>query len=551
MSSKTPSSATIAQALGKRMRGEILTDERTLTRYATDMSMYRIRPLVVVFPQDLEDVVAVVHFARENGIPLTPRGGGTSTAGSALGRGILLAFQRDGPMNQVLDFDEVNGEPRVTVEPALLHDKLQAFLRERGLYLPADPSSGAVCLMGGNIATKASGPHALKHGSIDRYLRHLQFVTAEGKVVDTADEGSIPLRIRQGVLALRDEVLADAQTVRRLAARQDMKLASGYNLFTFVRHSSTGFVVSGFGRAQSSPQPNGSECSMVGDFVAQLLVGSVGTLGVITQATLRAEPYIEGKATMSLYFRDLREAGDAVQYIKDLGVAAIEIMNHRAIAIVKERRAELAAPEGESHMLLVEFEGPERHAQVVQVEELVRQRGYDLAWPPRTAQDEAEQAQLWKLRKSLLPTMRSYRRDRVALSLVNDVGVDVARLADFILDAQAIFERHGLVAGIYGHAGSGNLHLRPLFDPGDPDLPALLVRLADEVYETVFRYDGTITAEHGMGRLRTSYLAGEWGETIVGYMRRVKHIFDPDDSLNPDVMFSTRALTDDLKPLQR
>jgi glycolate oxidase len=525
MSSKTPSSATIAQALGQRVRGEILTDERTLTRYATDMSMYQVRPLVVVLPQDLEDVVAVVRFAREEGLPLTPRGGGTSTAGSALGRGILLAFRRDGPMNQVLDFDEVGGEPRVTVEPALLHDELQAFLRARGLYLPADPSSGAVCLMGGNIATKASGPHALKHGSIDRYLRQLQFISVEGEVVDTADEGSIPPRMRQGVLALRDDVLADAQTMQRLRARQNMKLASGYNLFTFVRHE------------------------QVEDFVAQLLVGSVGTLGVITQATLLAEPYIEGKATMSLYFRDLHEAGDAVQYIKALGVAAIEIMNHRAIAIVKERRAELAAPEGESHMLLVEFEGPERHTQVAQVEELVRQRGYDLAWPPRTAQDEAEQAQLWKLRKSLLPTMRGYRRDRVALSLVNDVGVDVARLADFVLDAQAIFERHDLVAGIYGHAGSGNLHLRPLFDPSAPDLPALLVRLADEVYETVFRYDGTITAEHGMGRLRTSYLAGEWGETIMGYMRRVKQVFDPDDLLNPDVMFSTRTLTDDLRPL--
>ncbi len=252
---------------------------------------------------------------------------------------------------------------------------------------------------------------------------------------------------------------------------------------------------------------------------------------------------------MSLYFRDLRQAGHAVQYIKDLGVAAIEIMNYRAVAIVKERRSELAAPEGEAHMLLIEFEGPERHEQVAQVEKLVRQKDYDLAWPPRLAQDEAEQATLWKLRKSLLPTMRSYRQDRKALSLVNDVGVDVSRLADFVLDVQAIFERHDLIAGIYGHAGSGNLHLRPLFDPADPDLPALLLRVADEVYETVFRYDGTITAEHGMGRLRTAYLEGEWGETITGYMRRVKEIFDPDDLLNPDTMFSARALTDDLRPL--
>ncbi len=525
MTSNELSSAKVGRALSQWVRGEVLTDEKTLARYATDQSMYQIRPLVVVIPQDVADVIATVNFGREAGIPLTPRGGGTGTAGAALGRGILLTFSKAGPMNRVLGFDEVAGEPRVGVEPGLLHDDLQLFLRKRGLFLPADPSSGNICLLGGNIAAKASGPHALKHGSIDRYLRHLQFVTVEGEVVDTADETTIPERVRRGVLALRDEVLADEAAVRRLRARQDMKLTSGYNLFTFVRHQA------------------------VADFVAQLLVGSVGTLGVITRATLRAQPYVAGKATVSLYFRDLHQAGEAVQHIKGLDVAAIEIMNYRTIVIVKERRPELDTPEGESHMLLVELEGPERYEQIAEIGRLVRIKNYDLAGPPQVAEDEAEQARLWKLRKSLLPTMRAYRRNLKALSLVNDVGVDVAHLADFILDVEAIFAEHDLVAGIYGHAGSGNLHLRPLFDPSQPGLKERLTRLADEVYQAVFRYDGTITAEHGMGRLRTPYLAGEWGERMVGYMRRVKEIFDPDDLLNPEVMFSERALTDDMKPL--
>jgi FAD/FMN-containing dehydrogenase len=238
-----------------------------------------------------------------------------------------------------------------------------------------------------------------------------------------------------------------------------------------------------------------------------------------------------------------------VQQIKALGVAAIEIMNHSTIRIVRERNPDLEAPDGVVHMLLVEFEGPERFDQIAQVETLVRGNGYDLAAPPYTAEDPQEQARLWKLRKALLPTMRTYRRDRKALSLVNDVGVDEAHLADLILDLEAIFARYDLVAGIYGHAGSGNLHLRPLFDPSDPDLPALLRRVADEVYAAVFQYDGTITAEHGMGRLRTAYLAREWGETITSAMRRVKEVFDPTGLLNPEVMFSSRSLTDDLRPL--
>jgi glycolate oxidase len=229
-------------------------------------------------------------------------------------------------------------------------------------------------------------------------------------------------------------------------------------------------------------------------------------------------------------------------------VAAIEVMNHSTIDVVRERYPDVDVPGGEVHMLLVEFEGPERHGQIDRVRTLVREKGYELAGPLYVANDEAEQARLWKVRKRLLPTVRNYRPPLKALSLVNDVGVDVARLADFILDVEAIFARHDLMAAIYGHAGSGNLHLRPLFDVTDPDLPALLTRVADEVYETAFRYDGTITAEHGMGRLRAPYLAAEWGGTIIGYMQRVKEIFDPDDLLNPDAMFSTRALVDDLRP---
>jgi glycolate oxidase len=166
-----------------------------------------------------------------------------------------------------------------------------------------------------------------------------------------------------------------------------------------------------------------------------------------------------------------------------------------------------------------------------------------------TVEGEEEQARLWQVRKALLPIIRGYCTSCAALSVVNDVGVDVAHLADFIRDVERIFDDLGLVAAIYGHAGSGNLHLRPLFDRHAPALPALLTKVADRVYEAVFRYGGTITAEHGMGRLRTPYLAREWGEGMMRHMRRVKGIFDPDGTLNPEVMFSDRALTDDLKPL--
>jgi len=520
----------LIRALQARVRGPVHADERTLTRYSTDQSIYQVRPQVVVHPHDLEDVVAAARFCRENGLPITPRGAGSGTAGGALGAGLMIAFHarsRDEvphPMNGILGFAERDAQPRVTVQPGVLHDDLQRFLRQRGLYLPADPSSGAFCVLGGNIATKASGPHALKHGSIDRYLLEVQFVLADGTVVDTADPDSIPVAIRNSLSDLYRDLMADTPSLERLVARKERKLASGYNLFTFLRHKN------------------------VSDWVTQLLVGSVGTLGIVTRAALRAEPYQQGRATTLLYFRSLAEAGEAVQHIRALDVAAIEIMNYATIDIIAKRRGSLDIPEGEAHMLLIEYEGPERHAQIAATERLVREHGYRLAVPPVTVEGAEEQARLWKVRKAALPAVRNYQ-GLEAFSIVNDVGVPVAHLAETIRELEALFGRLGLVAAMYGHAGSGNLHLRPLFDPHAPDLHAQLTRVADEVYAIVLRRDGTITAEHGMGRLRTPYLAQEWGPQITAYMRRVKQAFDPHDALNPDVMFSERALTDGMKEL--
>jgi glycolate oxidase len=514
----------IADRLNQRLRGVVAADERTLSRYSVDQSIYQIQPLLVAFPEDIDDVIEITRFASEEGLPLTARAGGTSTAGSALGRGILMVFARGGPLNRIVSLEERAGEQIIAVEPGVLHADMQHYLRQQGRYVPADPSSANICLLGGNIATKASGPHALKHGSIDRYLHSLQFVTTRGELVDTSDAASIPDYLQQGVARVQRALLADETSTRRLQSRIHRKLASGYNLFTFLRDSSPA------------------------DWIAQLLVGSVGTLGIITGAQLRTEPYEEGRSTSLLYFRHLREAGDAVQHIKALNVAAIEIMNYRSLRIVAERYPDTPVPAGEAHTLLVEYEGPERHDQAASVERIVAEHAYAMAEPPRTMEGEEEQEDLWKARKALLPAVRSYRPNLKAPSLVNDVGLEPAYLADFIEDVEAIFDHHGVVAAIYGHAGSGNLHLRPLFDVGAHDLQERMTRLTDDVYAALFKYDGTITAEHGMGRVRAPYLVQEWGDVMVDYMRQIKDVFDPDGLLNPEVMFSARTLMDDVKP---
>jgi glycolate oxidase len=181
----------IARALTGLVQGSVQTDDKILDRHATDQSICQVRPLAIAFPQDLEDVVPVVRFAREAGIPLPPGQAAVGLLGQPWGAASCWPLDRACPMNRLLGFEKSEGLPLVTVEPGLVHDDLQRYLRERELYLPSDPSSGAISLLGGNIATKANGPHALKHGSIDRYLRDAQPVIADGEVLDTADEASI------------------------------------------------------------------------------------------------------------------------------------------------------------------------------------------------------------------------------------------------------------------------------------------------------------------------------------------------------------------------
>jgi FAD/FMN-containing dehydrogenase len=513
----------VAEKLRKLVAGDVLCDEKTLRQFSRDQSIYEISPLAVVFPARLEDIQETIRFASIEGLPVTPRGGGSGTAGSALGQGIIIAFRRGGFLAKITDYKCVDHKPLITTGAGLYHSTLQDYLWERGFYLPADPSSARICQIGGNIATKASGPHALKHGSIDRFLEHLEFITARGELVNTADQGSIPARLKESMGRLAYKIMNDTDAIRFLTAREGRKIASGYNLFALTR---------------GLP---------VGKLMAQLLVGSVGTLGFITGATLRAEPYEPGKAAMLLYFEDLSQAGEAVCSIKEIGAAAIEIMNRETLRVIREKTPKGGLLSEDGHMIFVEFEGRERFDQMDRIRDLLKRASYRLCTSPVTATSEEEIEKLWEIRKQILPVIQHPAPQLRALSVINDVGIDPAGLPGFISDLQKVFKRHETETLIYGHAGSGNLHLRPLFDLSRPGLKNRIRKLADDVYGVVFRYGGTITAEHGMGRLRAPYLEREWGENLFGYMKEIKAIFDPDGIFNPDVMFSDRDITEQIQ----
>jgi FAD/FMN-containing dehydrogenase len=525
-----PSMKTVA---GKRLQvakklqglrvGEVFREGSDLRKFSRDQSIYEFEPLLVVLPSSLEGLQKVICFAVEEGLPITPRGGGSGTAGGALGEGIVVALPRNGFFGTITDFSETGGSARARVGAGVYHDDFQKFLKERGFFLPADVSSAGISQLGGNIATKASGPHALMYGSIDRFVEDVEFFTARGELVNTADPTTIPTRFRDQLQDMACRIRENDAAWSFLKERENMKIASGYNLFAFLRELP------------------------LGKLVAQLLVGSNGTLGFVTGATLRGKIHEPERAAMLLFFDDLQEAGRAVCAIRDTGVAAIEIMNRETARILRAKTAGGSELIRDAHILLLEFSGQGCHEAIGKVRTILKSGGYRISGEPAIGLNDEEIEKLWAARKQILWLIRNPAPHLKALSVVNDVGVPPAHLVDFILGVEDVLKKHNLETMIYGHAGSGNLHLRPLFDVTRPDLKEIIGRLADDVYEVVFRYGGTISAEHGIGRLRTPYLHREWGETLYQFMRELKSVFDPQGIFNPGVMFSEQVFTDHMR----
>ncbi len=513
----------LADELRMTVRGQVVTDLQSLRRYSFDQSIYQIEPRVVVLPEDPEDVQRLVAFASREGLPITARGGGSGTAGSALGSGIVMALPDHGSWNLISDFSPDGAVARVRTGAGVYHNVLQDYLRQRGFFLPADVSSAEISRIGGNIATKASGPHALRYGSIDRFLEQVTFVTDRGEVVDTGNDATIPERFRTRLMNLRQRLHSDRAAMTVLAGRRRLKTASGYNLFAFLDELSDG------------------------QLIAQLLVGSVGTLGLVLEATLRAALYEQQRVAVLLYFDDLAETARAVCALRELPVAAIELVSRETVNILRQHSTLPESLDVDANLVLVELSGPDAEKTLDKVRKLLLVEGFRLLADPVVARDAVEIDRLWAVRKQILWLIRNPHPGFQALSVVNDVGVPPEHLAEFVSEAEQVFSRHGLTVLMYGHAGSGNLHLRPLFDLRLPGLPTRIQRLADEIYQVVLRYGGTISGEHGMGRLRAPYLLQEWGPTLYRFMREVKDIFDPGELFNPGVVFSDRPITDHMR----
>lgn len=499
--------------LRARVAGAVRFDAMTRVLYSTDASIYQIAPIGVVIPQDVDDVRATVEVAARHGVPLLPRGAGTSLAGQAVGQAVHIDMSRR--LTQVL---EINAEERwARVQPGVVLDALNAALLPYGLMFAPDPATANRCVIGGMIGNNACGARSLVYGKTVDHVLEVRALLADGTEVTFGplDANGLAAKLRapgrEGELYRAVKALVDAHA-DEIRARYPpiMRRVGGYNLDEFV-----------------GDRPWN---------LAKLIVGSEGTLAVVTEAKLNLVPRPKRTLLDIVHFDDLfvaLEAVPAILALADPALSAIELLD-RTVLRLSLGNLEMARRAGfiqgdPAAVLIVEFSG-EAEADLAARAEALEAR---LRWPCVRLRDPAAQANVWAVRKAGLGLLLGMRGDRKPVSFVEDTAVAPERLPDYMRAFDAIVREHGTTAAYYGHASVGCLHIRPLLDLKRPDDVARMRAISQAVSDLALSFGGAMSGEHGDGLARSCYNEKLFGPTLYQAFRQLKAAFDPQGLLNP------------------
>jgi len=500
----------IEQDLRGLISGEVRCDDLSLQLYASDASIYQIKPLCVVRPRTTADVVAVVGYAAEHQIPLHGRGAGSGLAGESLGNGLVLDFARHFRRIETID------EDTIWVQPGAVLERLNAYLLPRERHFGPDPAMAAVTTMGSVVAIDGGGSHWLRYGSARDHVVGMKIVLADGTQMSVGRE---PLS--RGLA--RDDDQRKRDLINQLAE------LLGRNQELIRRHQPKSLV----NRCGYQLADVYSEEQLD---LAKLLAGSEGTLALFTELTLKTQRLPKHHGIAVLMFEGLEPASRAVHEILGTGPSACDMMDRRHLSLARENDAryqQWIAPNAEA-VLLVEHDGDE----LSQVRDRLRQvvdrvqRKKRLAFDGRITVDPREVELLWRLGRRVVPTLYRLKGSTRPLPFVEDIAVPPEALSSFLLKAQNSFKRHEVTASVFAHAGHGQLHMRPFLDLADPQHVRTLDALANELYEAALEEGGTISGEHADGLSRSAFVEKQYGP-LFDVFREVKRIFDPHNILNP------------------
>ena len=500
--------------------GEVLCDDASRALYATDGSLFEIWPQVIVRPRSVDDVAATVRWASDRGVPVHARGAGTSLTGDSLGPGVVIDCSRF--LRRII----ATTDETVRVQPGVVGLQLEEHLGRRGRTFGPDPAAAAVTTIGGMIGRNTSGSRFLLHGAVRGRLAAAQVVLADGSVVELEPTVPRPGPLPEGgsqaaatfdpaarVAALAvgvDELLRDSAEVIAAGQPAGRYAHGGYRLDDILHD---GLVD-----------------------LPRLICGAAGTLGIVTEATLRTVPADGATAVALFLFDSLEKAGQASLRISPLFPSACDLFDKRHLALARGSRVDfdLLIPPIADAGLLVEFTADTAPAASARLDDAIRriQGVKRLCIDIRRADDAWDAAKFWDLSRLLVSTLHGVRGVSRPVPFVEDIVVPPEALPDFLSRLQGVLKRCATTAMIFGHAAHGQLHVRPYADPANPADREGLVRLAEAIYAEVVSVGGSIGGEQGLGLSRTGFFKRFYPD-LARVFGRVKQIFDPAGLLNP------------------
>lgn len=493
------------------LKEKVRWDVVTLQLYSTAACLYEITPLAIVIPENIEEIKTAVNICRKYKIPILPRGAGSSLSGNSVGKAVILDLTHYFKEIKIID------DTRVRSGVSVVLNNLQAELKQQNRKFAPDPSSGNVCVIGGMLGNNSGGPHTMKHGNMYRHVEEVNVILSNGEVFNARN---IPLN---EISSLDDLHRPYYEKIKLLLEKYSeeiefsrpntTKSASGYQVWDILTETHLN--------------------------MASLLVGSEGTLGVFTDAVLKTIPIVKNRGMISLYFNDLEKMGIAVSHLRSLGASAIEYVDQSFLQLALTFRPELQKflPGNVKYLLYVEFENDDQESinqALKKCEQIICQKE-NLAELGSYSTNEEEIENIFRVRKAATVILNNIKGKEKPLPFTEDCAIHPNLFPKFLVEVSKIMDEYPFRYAMFGHAGDGNLHIRPLLNLKDEKSFANAEDFMEKFVDLVIKYNGSLTAEHGDGRLRTPYMEKIFPK-LIPLFREIKNLFDPVGIMNPDIL---------------
>jgi FAD/FMN-containing dehydrogenase/Fe-S oxidoreductase len=530
--------ATLAKRLRQHAQGEVLFSAADRGRYATDASIYQVMPLGVFVPRDAADVCVAMDICRDLGVPIVPRGGGTSQCGQTVGAGLVMDHSKH--MRKIM---AVDAEQRTaTVEPGLVLDHLNAAIKPHGLWYPVDVSTSAQATLGGMAGNNSCGSRSIAYGNMVHNVLGAQAWLADGSLLEFGAYEKAQGRVRQIGDFVRDLAQQHASEIDAHWPKV-LRRVAGYNLDIFRNQNERPYTADGSVN------------------LSHLLIGSEGTLALTRSLTLRLSELPRAKVLGVVNFPTFYQAMDSAQHIVKLGqgmavgqLSAVELVDRTMIELSLQNPAfaptirTALSPHINGGMpeavLLVELSGPSKGDIAQKIKDLVELMG-DLGLPGSVVEmvDDAPQKNLWEVRKAGLNIMMSLRGDGKPVSFIEDCAVPLESLAEYTEALTGVFRKYGSRGTWYAHASVGTLHVRPILDMRR-DGANKMRAIAEEASALVRHYKGAFSGEHGDGLCRGEWIGWQFGPRISEAFAAIKQQMDPGQMLSPQRIVNPPKMDD-------